>query len=436
MKTMNILKNDANNAWLGDIKNNHLNSMKNTAEKELNPRRHHLSEEARKRLYWLWILYKECGGNVTVSANKIGISRPWLSMLKNLFESKEKDPRVLEPKSKAPRNTKNRKRISKDTEDKILEIRKDSRNVWGKVKIAVAMKRDHGIKISPNTVNKYLHKHKKIDPKISLKNSKAWQAKKARENPEMELTVRYRPPKEIKDLAPGALVEKDMKYIEKQTRMSTGKDADNFYSQHTEIDSFTRIRSLELAKDSTARGSMEAHEKTKEKFSFEIACENTDNGSENKKEFREALKKDTVFHFFSNSGTPTDNPRVERSHLTDEIEFYQKGGLKKTFEEQAEAIKEWEHFYNFTRPHQALGYLTPIAFHELWKTDKNKAQEIVDKYQKYLLKQKIRLAGARKIKKKDQIEKLMQFIDVKLNKTVGIIKAKNNLINCQLCSVA
>jgi Integrase core domain len=290
--------------------------------------------------------------------------------------------------------------------------------------------------IDPNTVNNYLHKHKLIDPKISLKNSKAWQAKKARESPEVELAVRYRPPRAIKDLAPGALVEKDMKYVEKQTRMTTGKNADNFYSQHTEIDSFTRIRSLELARDATAKGSTEAHEKTVEKFDFAIACENTDNGNENMKEFRGALKKDTVFHFFSNMGTPTDNPRVERSHLTDEIEFYQKGGFKKTFEEQSEALKDWEHFYNFVRPHQALGYLTPIAFYELWKKDKNKAQEIVNKYQKYLLQQRIRLASARKIKRKDQVEKLMQFIDAKLNKNVGIIKAKNNLINCQLCSLA
>ena len=77
-----------------------------------------------------------------------------------------------------------------------------------------------------------------------------------------------------------------------------------------------------------------------------------------------------------------------------------------------------------------------MEFHELWKSDQKKAQEIVDKYQKYLLKQRIRLASARKIKRKDQIEKLMQFIDVKLNKKVGIIKAKNELINCQLCSLA
>ena len=330
---INNLKKGGVNGWLDDIKHNHLERMKNTAEKELNPSCYHLSGEARKRLYWLWIVYRECSGNVTIAAKKIGITRQWLSMLKNLFESRGKDPRVLEPRSKAPIHTQNRKRISEEIENKILRIRKDSKNVWGKVKIAVALERDYHIKINPNTVNTYLHKHKKIDPKISLKNSKAWQAKKARENPEMELVVRYRPPKTIKDLAPGALVEKDMKYVEKQTRMTTSKDADNFYSQHTEIDSFTRIRSLELARDATAIGSKEAHERTIEKFDFVIACENTDNGSENKKEFREILKKDNVFHFFSNTGTPTDNPRVERSHLTDEIEFYQKGGLKRTFEE-------------------------------------------------------------------------------------------------------
>jgi hypothetical protein len=410
--------------------------MTNLAEKKLNPMYYYLSTEAKKRLHWLYIFYYEQNGNVTKTSNKIGISRQWLSLLKNHFEKKGKDPRVLEPKLKAPHSTKSRKRISKEIENKILKVRKDSKNVWGKVKIAVVLLRDYKIKIDPNTVNSYLHKHKLIDPKISLKNSRAWQAKIARENPESELVVRFRPPKAIKDLAPGALVEKDMKYVEKQTRMDSSKGADNFYSQHTEIDSFTRIRSLELARNGTALGSAEAHKKSKEKFDFVIACENTDNGYENQKEFRDVLKKDKVFHFNSNKGTPTDNPRVERSHLTDEIEFYQKGGFKKTFEEQATAIKEWEYFYNWKRPHQALGYLTPMAFHELWKKNKEEAYKIVATYQKYLKKQSMRLASARRIKKKEQVEKLMEFIDVKLNEKVGIKKAINSLINCQLCSLA
>ncbi len=409
---MNIEANAIINSWLAEIKQRTIERMTNLAEKKLNPKHYYLSEAARKRLRWLYVLYCEQDGNVTKAANKIGISRQWLSPLKNLFEKKGRDPRKMEPESKAPHSTKKRKRISKEIEDQILKVRKDSKNVWGKVKIAVVLKRDYQIKINPNTVNTYLHKHKLIDPKISLKNSRAWAAKIARDNPEAELVVRYRPPKAIKDLSPGALVEKDMKYVEKQTRMTTGKEAENFYSQHTEIDSFTRIRSLELARDSTAKGSSEAHEKSKEKFGFVIACENTDNGCENQREFREMLKKDKVFHFNSNKGTPTDNPRVERSHLTDEAEFYQRGGFKKTFEEQVEAIKEWEYFYNWKRPHQALGYLTTIAFYELWKVDKEKAYSIVETYQKFLKNQIVRLASARSIKKKEQVEKLMEFIDV------------------------
>jgi len=127
---------------------------------------------------------------------------------------------------------------------------------------------------------------------------------------------------------------------------------------------------------------------------------------------------------------------VERS-VTDELEFYQKGGLKRTFEEQRRALAEWEHFYNFKRPHQALGYLTPMEFYELWIKDPEAAYEITRKYQTYLQKQKIRLANSRRIKKREQIEALMKFIDAKLkDKKSTIQRSKLQLINCQLCSIA
>lgn len=433
MRNMKIL---LGNDWLEEVKRRSLERMRNTAEKELNPNHYQLSSEAKKRLRWLYTLYYEQVGNVTQSARKLGISRQWLSEMKAVFEKKGKDPRSLEPESKAPKNTRNRKRIPKEVEDKILEVRAESKNVWGKQKIVVVLLRDHSLKVSPNTVNKYLHKHEKIDPKISKKNERAWKAKLEREKPEAELFVRYRPPKAIKDLAPGALIEKDMKYVAKPSSNDENGMVSNFWYQHTETDSFTRIRALTLVRDSTADSSATAYAESREKFPFLTACMNTDNGSENKGELREMLKKDTVFHFYSNAGTPTDNPRVERSHLTDELEFYQKGGFKKTFEEQKEATAVWEHFYNFVRPHQALGYLTPMAFYELWKTDEEKAFAIVRKYQEYLAKQRRRLAGARRIKKTEQVQKLMKFIDVKLNQKVGLKRAKDALINCQLCSVA
>jgi len=428
---------DIASSLIAEAKQNNLLRMITIAKKKLNPFNHHLTFEAKKRLRWIYILYYEENGNVTKAANRVGISRPWLSYLKSVFERGSRDPRKLEPKTKTPHDTSDRKRISKEAEEKILKIRNDSKNVWGKEKIAHALKRDYGIKVNPNTVNSYLHKHDKIDPKISLKNSRSWKAKRARESMEIELRVKYRPPKEIKDLAPGALVEKDMKYVPKPTRITTKKDGENFWSQHTEICSFTRIRALELSGDATAKGSSEAHQNSVSKLPFTIACENTDNGNENNKEMREMLKEENVFHFYSNIGTPTDNPRVERSHLTDEVEFYQRGGLKKDFKEQKEALQKWEEFYNWKRPHQALGYLTPMEFHELWKSDPEKAFQITEKWQVYLKKQRIRLVNARKIKKKEQIEALMKFISAKLEKNkTQINRSKLQLINCQLCSLA
>src|SRR3989344_1753472 len=137
---------------LEEVKRNNLLRMITLAEKQLNPFNYHLSFEAKKR----------------------------------------RDQRRIEPKSKAPHKTENRKRRTKWIEDKILKVRYDSQNIWGKEKIARALKRDYGIKINPNTVNNYLHKHKKISPRISLKNSRAWKAKIARENLSFELRVKYR----------------------------------------------------------------------------------------------------------------------------------------------------------------------------------------------------------------------------------------------------
>jgi hypothetical protein len=179
------------------------------------------------------------------------------------------------------------------------------------------------------------------------------------------------------------------------------------------------------------------HKETVKRFPFKIACENTDNGFENNNDFSKELKKENVFHFYSNRSTPTDNPRVERSHLTDDNEFYLKGNLFNDLQQQKEATKIFENFYNFKRPHQALGYLTPMEFYLLWKKNPDKAYAIVAKWQEYLKKQRLRLASARKIKKKEQIETLMKFIDAKLNhKKQDVEDAKNQLIDCKLCSIA
>jgi transposase InsO family protein len=389
--------------------------MQTQAEVKLNRSRYYLSPEGKKRLKWMYIVKCECDNNISQAAKRIGISRPWLSQVRGIWKNHQEDPRSLEPESRAPRDTTNRKRISGEIENKIIEIRKKYQP-WGKDKLTVILKRDYQMKAGASTVNRYLRKHNLIDPKLSEKNKLAWRRKKEKTN----LKFKMRPPAVIKDYKPGALMEKDMKLVLKMgifTNPDKQGAKENFWYQHTLIDSFTRFRAIGLAEDSNSRTAVAVQEQAKSRLPFNIAAINNDNGGENEKDFSIYLEKEKVAQFFSRAGTPTDNPRVERSHLTDELEFYGQGNLRKNFNDQAKAISEWEHTYNFVRPHQALGYLTPMEFYELWWSDPEEAYRIKDKYRAYLKKQSRRLAKSRQMKNKEQIEKLMQFIDKKLSKS-------------------
>lgn len=386
--------------------------MQTQAEVKLNRLRYYLSPEAKKRLKWMYIVKYECAGNISQAANRTGISRTWLSQVHNHWKNNHEDPRSLEPGSRAPHNTASRKRIDKKVENKIVEIRKKYQP-WGKEKLSVILKRDYRLRAGAGAVNRYLHKHNLIDPKLSEKNKLAWRRKKEK----TEMKFKMRPPSIIKDYKPGALMEKDMKLVLKMglfTNLDKQRARENFWYQHTLIDSFTRIRAVGLAEDSNSRTAVAVQKQAAGRLPFTIAAINSDNGGENEKDFSAYLEKEKVAQFFSRAGTPTDNPRVERSHLTDEVEFYRHGNICKTFEKQKQKIADWEYRYNYVRPHQALGNLTPMEFYALWKANPNQAYKIAEKWKKYLKKQSERLANSRKMNNREKIAKLMEQIDKKL----------------------
>lgn len=102
----------------------------------------------------------------------------------------------------------------------------------------------------------------------------------------IEQKQKSRPPQKIKDYKPGALIEKDMKYIMKMgSFVNTGgfkvKTNDSYWCQHTVIDSFTRIRTLGLAQNSESKTAVAVQKECEARLPFQIACVNTDNGSIN-----------------------------------------------------------------------------------------------------------------------------------------------------------
>ena len=64
-----------------------------------------LSDEASKRLKWMYIIHFECNKNITKTSRRIGVLRQWLSKIHSAWIESEKNPRSLEPESKAPKNT-------------------------------------------------------------------------------------------------------------------------------------------------------------------------------------------------------------------------------------------------------------------------------------------------------------------------------------------
>jgi transposase InsO family protein len=88
----------------------------------------------------------------------------------------------------------------------------------------------------------------------------------------------------------------------------------------------------------------------------------TDNGSEFHKHFETACEDLSLPHYWSRVKTPKDNAVNERFNRTLQDEFISLGGMTTDTAVFNRRLTDWLVEYNFSRPHQALGYLPPINF--------------------------------------------------------------------------
>jgi len=88
-----------------------------------------------------------------------------------------------------------------------------------------------------------------------------------------------------------------------------------------------------------------------------------DNGSEFAKRFKEACQALQIPQVFSRPHTPKDNPALERFNRTLQEEWLDQSevGLGNLTEANQD-LTEWLVEYNFKRPHQSLGFDSPIVY--------------------------------------------------------------------------
>ena len=87
----------------------------------------------------------------------------------------------------------------------------------------------------------------------------------------------------------------------------------------------------------------------------------TDNGSEFQGQFHWHVLDKGINHVYIKPRRPRLNGKVERSHRSDEEEFYWmlKGVVIDETRLFNQKLREWENFYNYQRSHSALAGMTP-----------------------------------------------------------------------------
>jgi transposase InsO family protein len=130
----------------------------------------------------------------------------------------------------------------------------------------------------------------------------------------------------------------------------------------TARDIISRWDVLEIHTKATASSAVGFLDTLVSRLPFSLKAIQVDGGSEFEAAFEQECQKRGIRLFVLPPRSPKLNGHVERAHRTHTEEFYEvyEGELKIT--PLNKALQEWERVYNHTRPHQALGYLTPQQF--------------------------------------------------------------------------
>ncbi len=128
--------------------------------------------------------------------------------------------------------------------------------------------------------------------------------------------------------------------------------------QYIAIDDVTRFRALKIYNKHTQANAIDFIDHIIEKFPIRIREVRTDNGHEFQAKFHWHVEDKGIRHAYIKRGTPELNGKVERSHRSDQQEFYQHLSYKEDVDLEAK-LDEWERFYNFARPHGAHKGQTP-----------------------------------------------------------------------------
>jgi len=302
-----------------------------------------LSKRARQRLKW-FDYYKSRGYNARLTCRYFGISPQTFYRWKRRY-----NPRHLESLEDRPHRPRHLRQPSYSTElvEAVLRLREEYPR-WGKDKLVVMLP-EKGFSCSASTVGRIIGKLKErgilkepVPNHISAR-------KRQRQRP-----YAIRKPKDYGVSLVGDLVQLDTLDV----RPLPGVLLKHF-TAHDVISRWNTVSVYSRATANTATDFLDTLEK---RIPFPVKAIQVDGGAEFEAIFEDACQKRGIKLFVLPPRSPKLNGAVERAHRTHTEEFYEVTESSFDLSELRQELLEWERVYNTVRPHQALGYVTPLKF--------------------------------------------------------------------------
>jgi transposase InsO family protein len=273
--------------------------------------------------------YADGIGKVSESCREFGVSRSTFYVWRKNYQ--ENGTAGLMPRG--PIALHHPKALPQETVVKILELR-EGYNL-GPQRICWYLERYHGIKTSCASVYRTLVRHgvSRMPRNVGRRAIHTHRYAKA---------------------VPGHHVQVDVKILSLRTKR--GQLVRRF--QYTVIDDATRVRALKIYTRHNQTNAVNFIDYVVDKFPFRIHTIRTDRGHEFQALFHWHVEDKGMRHIYIKPRSPELNGKIERSHRTDQEEFYQ----LLTFKDDVDLNKKlqaWEDFYNFNRPHGSLNGRTP-----------------------------------------------------------------------------
>jgi putative transposase len=302
-----------------------------------------LSRAAQVRLAWMD--FHRRTQNVALTCRHFGISRPTFYRWSQRYDPL--DLTSLEGRSHCPHQPR-RPTWSFLLERKVLTLRLQFPR-WGKDKLAVLL-REQKLTLSTSMVGRILTRLQQSGQLVEpLRQAVPGSRRALRPRP-----YAVRKPKQYAVSQPGDLVQVDTLDV----RPVPGV----VFKQFTARDVISRWDVIQAHTRATAVTATQFLETLLHRMPFPIRALQVDGGSEFAAEFEQACQQRGLRLFVLPPRSPKLNGSVERANRTHTEEFYQVTACSLKMKRLNRELRQWENIYNTRRPHQALGYLTPLQF--------------------------------------------------------------------------